>query len=255
MIKDNQTGQEIQKQLRENINLSTLFEEMSRQAPIYNPQDPTGPTNFDPGQSFESLLVSIKKQNKFFPHPMLAFGSIWSSFKQVQSYVQLYSNGSEFQLMSGISNGVEITVDLETYDSADFDEVGDGLGAIIENKDDFPLVNLIGFSVKPGKMAMIKISPKLFSISEGALDNFNYIDRKCVGNGEIDLGYFERYSLSNCLVAATYTQISDNCPGYSLNESDATGTNLACFNKHMNQVGRWKIEKMSQKQCFPSCER
>ena len=49
--------------------------------------------------------------------------------------------------MSGISNGVEITLDLETYDFAPFGQVGDSLGVIIENNDDFPLVNLNGFSI------------------------------------------------------------------------------------------------------------
>ena len=78
MIKDNQTEQEVAQVLNEYANESILVEEMSKQGPIYNP------TDIDPGQSFENLLVSIKKQNKVFPHPVLAFGSIWTSFRDLQ---------------------------------------------------------------------------------------------------------------------------------------------------------------------------
>ena len=157
--------------------------------------------------------------------------------------------------MSGLSNGIEITLDLETYDSADLGEVGSGLGVIIENEDDFPLFNLNGFSVEPGRIAKIRISPTLYGISKGALNNFEYTDRKCVGNEEINLKDFKTYSLSNCFVAAAYTEISANCPGTVVNEGMDTGIKLACTLEYMSQVGRWKIERQSQKQCFPSCER
>ena len=161
-------------------------------------------------------------------------------------------------MKSGISNGVEVVLDLEIFDSADIGEIGDGLGIVIDNKDNYPLINLNGIYIEPGKLAMIRIQPKLYSISEAAVDRFDYKDRKCVdtSNKEISLESFDSYSLPNCLVAATYTQIRENCPGFVLDSSfNNTGTLLACVIEHMSQVGRWKIERICQKQCFDSCER
>ena len=177
-------------------------------------------------------------------------------FADDKPYVQLYTSSNDSDLMSGISNGVEVILDLEIYDSADIGEVGDGLGFIIDNKDNYPLINLNGFSIEPGKLAMIKIQPTIYSISHSAVDRFDYKDRKCVDKKEIDLGYFETYSLPNCLVAATYTEILENCPGVVLDGNFSnSGIVLACSKEHMSQAGRWKIERTSQKQCFPSCQR
>ena len=58
----------------------------------------------------------------------------------------------------------------------------------------------------------VKIRPSQFSITEGAL-GFNYIDRKCIEPSvDKELNYVDgktggKYSLSNCLFAATLNDI------------------------------------------------
>ena len=96
--------------------------------------------------------------------PILEFNNLWSEVLADEThFVQLYSNSSHFEVKSGISNGVEVILDLEIFDSADIGEVGDGLGIIIDNKDNYPLFNLNGISIEPGKLAMIRIQPKIYS--------------------------------------------------------------------------------------------
>jgi hypothetical protein len=190
----------------EYVDKSTFYLQLSKQAPVYKSDDVA--QSF--GQNFENLLISLRIQNEYFPHPLLAYGYQWTDFKQ-EALLKIFSNSSQFNLLSGIANGVEIIIDLETYDSADIEEDGEGLGILIENNEDFPLMELDGFFVEPGKTAMIKVHPNIYSISKEALDNFDYIDRKCVGNNEIKIEYFSSYGLSNCLVSAAMTEIYENC--------------------------------------------
>ena len=158
------------------------------------------------------VLLSIKLQEKQFSHPLLAFGNHWTVLYKQDSLFAIVANSSEYKLLSGVANGAQITVDLELYDNADSGAVGDGLKLVIENQDDFPLIDLNGFNIEPGKAANIQVQPKLHTISEAALDKFNYIDRKCVGKEELKIRYFERYGLANCLVSAAITELNENCP-------------------------------------------
>ena len=247
LLQDNQTKYEIEASLGEYENiLNATILEMYSLAPIYKPMDVAG--SF--GQNFENLLVSIRIQNEYFSHPLLAFGHLWTLNEQAMP-LQLLEVFSKFMLLSGITNGVEVTMDLETYDSADLEAVGDGLGFVIENQEDFPLIEEHGHFVEPGRFARIQIHPKLYSISIEALANFDYIDRKCVGKNEIKMEYFETYGLSNCLVSAALSVANETCHG----EGDLKGLALGCVTTFAKQVGRWKIDKASNKQCLPSCER
>ena len=198
--------------LQEKANMSVFISEAGTQAPVYSPNDSSNSMLF---QSYENLLVSIKVQGERFPHPLLAFGYHWNVLvdqnQNLESSLQIFANSSGFKLLSGVANGVEIIVDLEIFDSADIEAMGDGLGLVVENQEDFPLIDLNGFTIEPGKAANIKIEPKLFTISQAALDTFNYKDRKCVGKDELVVEYFESYGLSNCLVSAALTELVENC--------------------------------------------
>ena len=208
------------------------------------------PSNFDglPG------VVSIRTRGEYYLNPVLLYNSSWTSgYADDKPYIEIYENSDK--LMSGLTNGLDITLDLELFDSADIGRFGGGIGLLINNKDDYPLIQLNGFFLEPGKLAMIKIKPEIYDISQSASERFDYLDRKCVVKNEIDLApYFDSYSLPNCLVTATYTEIADKCPGYKFNKPN-NGTVLACGMKYMMQIGRWKRVKKSQKQCFPSCQR
>ena len=135
--------------------------------------------------------------------------------------------------ISGVANGVEIILDLETYDSADNDIAGDGIGLVIENLEDYPLIDLNGLYIEPGKAAKIQVRPKLYTISEEALNHFDYKDRKCVGEDELSINYFESYGLSNCLVSAALTEISQHCP----DTDSPSGLALGCVRGFTDQIG------------------
>ena len=147
---------------------------------------------------------------------------------------------------SGVANGVEITLDLETYDSADNNIVGDGIGLVIENLEDYPLIDLNGLYIEPGKAANIQIHPKLYTISEAALNHFDYKDRKCVGDDELSLDYFESYGLSNCLVSAALTEINQSCP----NADTPSGIALGCLRNYTNQIGMVSCKKKKWSFCL-----
>ena len=210
-------------------------------------------------QNFETFLVSLKVQKEKFSTPLFAFNYTWTEvFAEDTPYLQVFTlNSSETTLNSGLSNGVEAILDLEVFDAGDKEETSSGLGVLIDNKDDYPLMNLNGFFVEPGTLAEIKISPELFTITENALDKFTYKERKCVKTGEIQLdSSFQAYSLANCLVAAANAEILEHCKIKTFEgDINVTGKLLGCYRRHLRQVGRWKIEKSSGVQCFHSCNR
>ena len=188
--------------------MTVLKSEMKIQTPVYNPNDSF--SSFF--QTYESLIVSIKVQGDKFDHPLLAFDHHWNVSLDVMYYMlAISSTSSDFKVLSGVANGIEITVDLETYDSADTEAVGDGLTFVLENKCHFPLLDVNGLDIEPGKGANIKVHPNIYTISEEALDKFNYIARKCVGKGELHLKYVETYGLSNCLVSAAFAEVLKEC--------------------------------------------
>ena len=113
---------------------------------------------------------------------------------------------------SGIGNGIEATVDLETFDNGDIKVTGDGADVLVTHPGDYPLAQLKGFSAGPGSAVDVHIKPALYSITEEAL-KFDYLERKCAEplvdkelNG-LDGMVAQNYSLSNCLVAATNVEI------------------------------------------------
>ena len=117
---------------------------------------------------------------------------------------------------SGVLNGVETIIDLETFDNGDLNMVGDGAYVQITEPKDYPLPQLKGFSVGPGSAVEVHIRPALFSITQAAL-NFDYLERKCaepsVDKGLEDLDGMDNdydYSISNCLVSAAVTVMDDD---------------------------------------------
>ena len=118
-----------------------------------------------------------------------------------------------FPIRSGVGNGVEILLDLETFDNGDMLVLGDGVDILLTEPSDYALPELLGFSAGPGSAVDIQIKPELFTTTSAAL-KFDYLERKCV-DVERDKalqqmeGMTGSYSLSNCLVSATLSQIYD----------------------------------------------
>ena len=169
------------------------------------------------GQNLQNLFLKLKMQNSLLPAE-----DIFSS-----SFVDVEPSGSSlctsitnitregFESQSGVGNGMETIIDLETFDNGDLAMNGDGADIQVLGQDEYSLAQLKGFSVSPGSAVEVHIRPVLFGISEKALRGFDYLKRKCVepsvdGRGNLTKGGLAgSYSLSNCLVAATLTEIKD----------------------------------------------
>ena len=121
-----------------------------------------------------------------------------------------------FISQSGVGNGMETIIDLETYDNGDRAMTGDGADIQVLGPEEYPLARLKGFSVSPGSAVEVHIRPALFGISEKALRDFDYLKRKCVEpsvdkwSNNLTKGLTTKsYTLSNCLVSATLAEIKD----------------------------------------------
>ena len=90
----------------------------------------------------------------YFLTLILELNNLWSKILADETpNVKIYSNSSHFELKSGISNEVEIRFELEIFDSANIGEVEDGLGFVIDNTVNYPLINLNGFCIEPDKIS------------------------------------------------------------------------------------------------------
>ena len=111
---------------------------------------------------------------------------------------------------------------------------------MVADEHDYPLLDLNGFTVKPGVATNIKIRPVLFDATTQALDNFDDHGRRCVDARNPALenllqGMHLPYSLSNCLLAATLEKAYQNCPGIYPQDRNglmnASGVTLGCLNR------------------------
>ena len=163
------------------------------------------------GQNFYSMITNLKIQGADVD--MFQVGSPVSvELTSGSNYCPSITPDSvRFPIRSGVGNGVEILLDLETFDNGDLMVVGDGVDILLTEPSDYALPELLGFSAGPGSAVDIQIKPELFTTTTAAL-KFDYLERKCV---DVDRdkalkqmeGMSGNYSLSNCLVSATLTQI------------------------------------------------
>ena len=167
-------------------------------------------------QSIESLVMQLKIHNLMTSGKDL-FNHLQSGLSLEISTVRTFCakvlpDKDQFPINSGLGNGVEVLVDLETFNSGDLERTGDGLDILVTDATEYSLASLLGFSVGPGSAVEIVARPLLYTITQEALDNFDYVDRKCI---EIDTdpgldalyGVNGNYSLGNCLISATITEI------------------------------------------------
>ena len=104
---------------------------------------------------------------------------------------------------------------------------------------------------RPGEVATIKITPEMYDISDEALSRFSYDERKCIVNSDItrneeSVWATSEYSQVNCLVFAMADEMNQTCN---------TNNDIDCIYRISNQIGRWKYDKNSKKECLPSCKR
>ena len=167
------------------------------------------------GQNLANLILKLKIQNETLPDENIFFsefvGVEASGSAVCTSITNITREG--FTSQSGVGNGMETIIDLETFDNGDRAMTGDGADVQVLGPDEYPLARLKGFSVSPGSAVEVHIRPALFGISEKALHGYDYLKRKCVepsvDKGSTNLtGVTGSYTLSNCLVSATQAEIN-----------------------------------------------
>ena len=94
--------------------------------------------------------------------------------------LRIFPDQKNFPIGSGIENGIELLLDLETFDNGEFGVDEDALKIMVTDEHDYPLLDLNGFTIKPGVATNIKIRPVLFDATTEALDNFDDYNRRCV---------------------------------------------------------------------------
>ena len=87
--------------------------------------------------------------------------------------MRILPDKQKFPIGSGIENGIELLLDLEAFDNGEFGVNEDALKIMVADEHDYPLLDLNGFTVKPGVATNIKIRPVLFDATTQALDNFD----------------------------------------------------------------------------------
>ena len=167
------------------------------------------------GPNLDNMLVRLTIQSK---NPIFETTDSESLGMEISSGTFYCTNidiaNESTPVQSGVGNGIEAVIDLETFDNVDFGVTGDGADILVTNPGEYSLAQLKGFSASPGSAVEIRIRPEIFSITDSAL-SFDYQDRKCVDTSvdKRDLlkgaPGVESYSLSNCLVSAAMTEIQN----------------------------------------------
>ena len=235
-------GVSLQELTNPGMEMPALRDYWNLQQPIYS----SGDCCLTLAQNFEALVLGVNVQNKSVTNPAKIFGMFDSkSLLSLEmegassTCLKVFPDEEEFPIQSGVENGVHLLLDLETFDNAHLGADGDGLKIMVADNNDFSLLDLNGFTVKPGIASTIKIRPVLFDATNDALQNFNDEDRRCIDPNNpvvqnILPGMSLPYSLSNCLLGAALEQAFDNCPGLLGNKSrdslmNATGLTLGCL--------------------------
>ena len=162
-------------------------------------------------QNFQSMIMRVRTQNGSVLSDQLFSDGSGVSIEETTATrycVKILPDASKYPISSGIANGVEILIDLETFDNGDKLVLGDGVDILVTDANDYSLPELKGFPVGPGSAVDVKINPVQFTISQDALENFGYLDRKCIDTCfDMSMTTLNNYSLSNCLVQATVLEI------------------------------------------------
>ena len=168
------------------------------------------------GQNLMDMILKLKIQGKTVEGNVYANSEATFPEESGTSICTSISAAEEgYKSLSGVQNGVEAIIDLETFDNGDLAITGDGAYIQVTEPKDYPLAQLKGFSVGPGSAVDVHIRPALFRITNSALDRFGYLERKCAnpsldkGLEDLDGMVGDYYSLSNCLVSAAVTEMDD----------------------------------------------
>ena len=123
-------------------------EESVRQFPAYLAPEKKHSPLYTITQNVESFLLSIKQKTRLVDPLLLR--AAWHVRPNLYGLPVVVILPNSSLTRSGQSNGAEIIIDLETFDNADQGVDYDALQVIIGNKEDFPVFELAGFSIRCG---------------------------------------------------------------------------------------------------------
>jgi len=136
--------------------------------------------------------------------------------------------GSE--VLSGESNGLNVLLDVETFDYGYVPAKGSGVFMVVNHHGDKPILNSGRIKLQPGTDTDVQINPSFTTTDESAIEEFEPEDRKCYECNEINMlflpyqdnlpencnkhGY--RYSMSNCVFESAFEATLKTCECFPL---------------------------------------
>ena len=167
------------------------------------------------GQNLLDMFLRLKvSDNMIYRDTFWSSGATYPELSGTSLCATISPFEGGYPIDTGVLNGIEAILDLETFDNGDLTNVGDGAYVQVLDPSDYALPHLKGFSIGPGSSVDVHIRPALYGITQTALKRFDYLQRGCAerffDNWTDDLnGMIGEYSLSNCLLSATWIQIND----------------------------------------------
>ena len=167
------------------------------------------------GQNLLDMFLTLKVHNNTFTHDTLVkSGATYPELSGTSLCATISPFEGDYPIETGVLNGIEAILDLETFDNGDLTNIGDGAYVQVLDPSDYALPHLKGFSIGPGSSVDVHIRPALYGITQTALKRFDYLERRCserfFDKGTDDLnGMIGEYSLSNCLLSAAWTEINE----------------------------------------------
>lgn len=160
-----------------------------------------------------------------------------------------YSSSIGPGIQLGKENGLSLLLDAEVYDYAFSPQKGEGFKLAIHSHMDQPIMALSDIDLSPGFVTQLSVTPILRDTTDQAKWRFSPEERGCYFDGEMMFKYLPsslyRYGLSNCLFAATYDQILDQCGcvpffhtmAYEDYPRICAGPDLLCMNTILRDIG------------------
>ena len=151
----------------------------------------------------------------------------------------------------------------QVYDYGFSPQRGEGFKVAIHHHMDQPIMALSDVDISPGFVTQLSVTPTLTVTTERAAKRFSPEDRMCYFDDEFRFKYLPpdlyRYSLSNCLFAATHNEIIEKCQCvpffHTLAYNDVgkvcSGNSLLCMNKILMDIG--SHTEVEGKSCYSPC--
>ena len=168
---------------------------------------------------------------------------------------------------NGLVNGLQLTLDAESYDYASSETGTEGFFLSILHHLDIPIMRNTGINIEVGQSNNIVVKPTLMSTTEGARSRFNPQERQCYFEDEITLKHLPhdnsfRHDISNCLFEATLQKIESECqciPTYFTDVSEfpsCQGQQVSCMNDLKERIGEFRaiMDNGTQKLCLSNCK-